>query len=130
MWQKIKSFLFKNTSTRQTVAKNTFWLTISNVGGRLLRALIIIYAARVLGAAEWGVFAYATSLIAFLTSFIDLGINSILTRETAKGSNPVREEQILSTSFFLKIILLVLAILIVLFVAPYLTKNAAVKMLL
>lgn len=67
MLKRIKSFLFENQTVRQTVAKNTFWLTVSNVGGRLLRAVIIIYAARVLGAGEWGAFSYAITLAAFLT---------------------------------------------------------------
>src|SRR5581483_8036084 len=123
MWKKIKSLLFKNSSTGQTIAKNTFWLGVANIGGRLLRALVIIYAARILGAAEWGVFAYATSLTGFVTSFIDLGISPILIRETAKGGETNRDAQILSTAFFIKLILLVLAIILVLVVAPHLTKN-------
>ena len=38
MWEKVKNLFFSNRTTRQTVAKNTFWLTVSNFGGRLLRA--------------------------------------------------------------------------------------------
>ena len=84
MLQKLKSFLFTNTSTRQTIAKNTFWLAISNIGGRLLRSIVIIYAARVLGANGWGVFSYAISLATFLTIFIDFGINAILIKESSQ----------------------------------------------
>ena len=42
MFKKIKAFLFKNTTAKQTIAKNTFWLSISNFGGRLIKAIIII----------------------------------------------------------------------------------------
>src|SRR3989344_3725219 len=70
MWLKIKNLLFANRSVRQTVAKNTFCLGVSNIGGRLLRAIVIIYAARVLGASEWGVFSYAVSLTAFFTKTV------------------------------------------------------------
>ncbi|MCL5004783.1 MAG: hypothetical protein M1170_02470, partial [Patescibacteria group bacterium] len=59
MLQKIKSFLFENKTTRQTIAKNTFWLFFGEISSRVLRAAIVIYAARVLGADGWGVFSYA-----------------------------------------------------------------------
>ena len=86
MWQKIKSFLFENKTAKQTVAKNTVWLSISNFGGRLFKAAIIIYAARMLGAAGYGVFSYAVTLAGFFTLFVDPGINSVLIREGAKGN--------------------------------------------
>jgi O-antigen/teichoic acid export membrane protein len=129
MFEKIKQFLFYNTSARQTVAKNTFWLTVANFGGRMFRAIIIIYAARVLGATEWGVFNYAITLAAFLTLFTDLGISNILTRETARHSDPEHRLKILSTSLVLKLCLLTLAVLVMLFAAPHLTKIEAAKAL-
>ncbi|MBI4087750.1 MAG: flippase [Candidatus Liptonbacteria bacterium] len=119
MWNNVKKLLFKNTSTRQTVAKNTFWLAVSNVGGRLTRAVIIIYSARVLGAAEWGIFSYAVSLVGFVSVFTDIGISPILVRETAKSrEDPERQRKILSTSFYLKVFLLALGVLAVIFIAP------------
>jgi len=130
MWRKITSLLFKNASTRQTVAKNTFWLSVGNVGGRLLRAVIVIYAARVLGASSWGVFSYAISLIAVLAIFIDMGINSIMTREVAKRIGVEEHQQVLSTSFIMKLILLALGIFVVLVVGPHLTNNIEVKAIL
>ena len=84
MWQKIKSFLLENKTSSQTVAKNTVWLSISNFGGRIIKAVIIIYGARVLGAAGYGVFSYAVTLAGFFTLFVDPGINSVLIREGAK----------------------------------------------
>src|SRR5947208_760670 len=71
MWKKIKAFLFYNRTTRQTIAKNTFWLAVSNFGGRLLRAVVIIYGARILGASEYGLFSYAITLSAFVSIFVD-----------------------------------------------------------
>lgn len=101
------------------MAKNTFWLTVSNVGGRLLRAVIIIYAARMLGAAEWGIFSYAISIVTFVTVFTDVGISPILVRETAKLRNESTERtRLLSTSFALKSVFLALGIFIVLAVVP------------
>ena len=117
----VKDFLLVNRTTGQTAAKNTFWLTISNVGGRALRAVVIIYSARVLGATEWGLFSYALSFVALITVFTDFGIGPILTREAAKTSDPLQKSRIVSTAFFLKIALLVVGVGLVIFAAPDLT---------
>jgi len=129
MFTRVKSFLFHNTTVRQTVAKNTFWLSVGQIGGRLLRAIIIIYAARVLGAAGWGVFSYAITLVAFLTLFVDLGINSILMRETAKTTDPAERTKIIATSLGIKVALLTAGVLVVLFVAPLFTTIESARAL-
>ena len=121
MLKKLSNFLFTNQTIRQTVAKNTFWLSISQIGGRLLRAIVIIYSARILGAEGWGIFSYAVGLAAFLTIFIDLGVSAILTKETAKTTDELQRSKILSTSFFIKIFLISIGVLLVLFVAPKIT---------
>lgn len=130
MLKKVKGFLFRNTTTRQTIAKNTFWLTVSNVGGRLLRSIVVIYAARVLGAAGWGVFSYAITLAAFLTIFIDFGINAILIKESSKTSDKSYRSEILSTSFYIKLVLLALGIFIILVIAPRFATMPQAKALL
>ena len=124
---KVKSFLLENRTTRQTVAKNSVWMALGQIGGRLLRAVIIVYAARVLGAAGWGTFSYAVSLAALLTIFVDLGIGPILTRETAKTTDPRLRSKILSTAFFVKVALMTVAVLVVIFIAPLFTKIEAAK---
>lgn len=118
MFRKIKAFLFQNTSTKQTFAKNTLWLTVSQVIGRITRALIVVYAARVLGAAGWGLFAYATSLVAFLAVFADFGLNPIVTRDAARTSDPEERKRIFATALGLRLISVFIAALLVLFVAP------------
>lgn len=130
MFQKIKGLLFRNITGRQTVAKNTFWLTVSNLGGRLLRAVVIIYAARILGAAGWGEFSYTITLVAFLTIFIDFGINAVLIRESSKNITEEERLKTLSTSFFIKSLLLTLGVLIVIFAAPYFVTLPGAKALL
>ncbi len=115
--KKIKSFLFENKTTKQTIAKNTAWLSISNFGGRLFKAIIIIYAARVLGAAGYGVFSYAVTLAGFFTLFTDPGVGAILIREGSKAS--LEEQRLLfSASFLLKTVFVGLSVMLVLFVAP------------
>ena len=130
MIRKIKTFLFTNQTNRQTIAKNTFWLGVSNIGGRLIKAIIIVYAARVLGAAEWGVFSYAVTLTAFLTVFTDFGINSILVRESSRTENAEERSRLLSTSFLIKCVMLTFGVILIIFVAPLMTSIEGVKEIL
>lgn len=118
MWKKIKDFLFKNTTSRQTVAKNTFWLTVSNFGGRLIKAIVIIYAARVLGTAGYGIFSYAVTLAGFFSLFMDPGINAVLVKESAKSPDD-QGIAVFSTTFYMKIVLLTFGVCFIIFVGPY-----------
>ena len=101
MFQKIKNFLFKNITAKQTVAKNTVWLSISQFGARIIKAAIVIYAARVLGAAGYGVFSYAITLAGFFGIFVDPGINSVLIRDGAKAT-PTERQSLFSTTLIMK----------------------------
>jgi len=116
MLTRLKNLLFTNRSTKQTIVKNVFWLSFGQIGSRLIRAIIIIYAARVLGAAEYGVFSYALGLAAFFTIFADLGLSPLLTREIA--SNSEKRSSIFASAFWLKIFLLAITASLVIFVAP------------
>ena len=119
------NLLFQNQTFKQTVFKNTFWLFIGQVLGRVLRATLIIYAARVLGAAQWGVFSYAIGVVAFLTIFTDLGINALLTKNTSRLQSSEEEKvrrQIISTSFFIKLIFIGVSLLILFIFAPWFSK--------
>jgi O-antigen/teichoic acid export membrane protein len=68
------------------IIKNAFWLFSGQAVGRALRAILIIIAARTLGANDWGVFSYALSLAAAFTVFSDIGINALLVREGSRDS--------------------------------------------
>lgn len=116
----LRSFLFRNTSVSQTVAKNTFWLFFGQFAGRALRATIVVYAARVLGASSWGAFSYALGVAAFLTIFSDIGINALITKEASR--NPELKNKYLATAFFIKLALLVLSMAGVIIALPYLTN--------
>lgn len=120
MFNALKSLLFHNEGAKQTIVKNIFWLSFGQIASRLIRAAIIIYSARILGAAEYGVFSYALGLAGFFTIFADIGINSILTREVAK--KPDKEKEYFATAFVMKVVLLIGTALLVLFVAPHFSK--------
>ncbi|TSC89629.1 MAG: Lipopolysaccharide O-side chain biosynthesis protein (O-antigen transporter) [Parcubacteria group bacterium Gr01-1014_3] len=120
MYLKIKHWLFNNGSVNQTIAKNTFWLFFGQMTSRVLRAAIVIYAARVLGAAGWGAFSYALGVAAFLTVFSDIGINALLTKEGSRS--PELRSQYLATAFFIKLAMLTVLTTLIIALFPYLTK--------
>lgn len=129
MFKKIKDFLFKNTTAKQTIAKNTVWLSISQFGARIIKAFIIIYAARLLGAAGYGVFSYAVTLAGFCGIFVDPGINSVLVRDGAKAT-PTERQSLFSTTLIMKAIILAASVLVVIFIAPFFSTLPGAKLLL
>lgn len=120
--------LLENKTTKQTIAKNTFWLFFGNISSRLIKAGIIIYAARVLGAEDWGVFSYALSLAAFFTVFTDFGISTVITRESAKDLSV--QEKYFATSLVIKAVMTIISIGAFLVLAPFIVKQRAVMALL
>lgn len=124
----LKSLLFFNTSARQTVVKNTFWLFAGEAIGRAIRFAIVIYSARLLGAAEYGVFSYVLTIAAFVTIFSDIGISAILTRETSK--NPDARERYVGAALALKGILIIINIGVVMIAVPLFTTTPGVLPLL
>ncbi len=117
---RIKKFLFHNTGIKQTVAKNTFWLFLSEVSGRLFRMVLIIYAARVLGASGWGSFSYGLSVASLLMIFSDIGISGLITRELAQKKEEYRT--FISTALAIKIILVALSTLLVVVLSPFISN--------
>ena len=115
--------MLQNKGTKQTIVKNFFWLTFAQVASRLIRAAIIIYAARILGAEGYGVFSYALGLVGFFSIFADVGINSILTREAAQ--NQEKRSDYFATAFWIKLILLTLTSTLVISLAPHFSKIEA-----
>lgn len=126
--QKVKQFLFKNTNTKQTFIKNTFWLFVGEFGIRILKLIIFVYAARKLGVTEWGIFSYALALMSFFNIISDIGLNSVLLRETAKNNE--NKTKYISTGFFLKFGLSIIASLSLLSLVIFLKDGNAVKILI
>lgn len=128
MLKRLKELLFQNRSTKQTITKNLFWLSFGQVASRLIRGIIIIYAARIMGANEYGLFSYLLSLAGLFTIFADIGINQTITREIAQ--KPAEAEKYFSTSFFIKTILFLLTTTLIIFAGPYFSKIEGVAALI
>jgi len=96
------------------IIKNAFWLFSGQAIGRVLRAVLIVVAARVLGATNWGAFAYAMSLAATFTVLSDVGINALLVRENNRNSKLITKY--LATGLVIKLLLIfILSVFVILF---------------
>ncbi|KKQ22694.1 hypothetical protein A2999_01160 [Candidatus Wolfebacteria bacterium RIFCSPLOWO2_01_FULL_38_11] len=116
MISRLKDLLFQNRGLRQTVVKNVFWLSVGQIGSRLIRAVIIIYAARILGAAHYGVFSYVLGLAGFFTIFADLGVGPLMTREIA--GHPEKRASYFANALWIKFFLLTITAALIIFIAP------------
>lgn len=102
------------------IMKNSFWFAFGTTVTKLMRAVILIYVARALGANQYGIFTYALSLVGIFMIFADLGLTNILTRELSKESN--EKNSYLSTAFIIKIGFLAFAILLSGIFGPIISK--------
>lgn len=118
--EKLKTFFFHNTNTKQTIIKNTFWLFASESAARLLKLALIVYAARVLGASSWGVFSYAISVGALLMIFSDMGINNLLVIEMSQKKTGF--QNLISTMLLFKVSILSVSTLLVIFISPIISN--------
>ncbi len=126
--KKIFDFLFKNLNAKQIVAKNTFWIFAGQIGGRIIRAVIVIYAARAIGAGEYGLFSYAVSLAAVFSILGDLGIGTAFIKKASQ--QPENFSSYFSNAIILKFVLLFFALLLILFVAPFFSKFPGIEAIL
>ncbi|RKX94234.1 MAG: hypothetical protein DRP84_07325 [Spirochaetes bacterium] len=112
---RFRKLFFSNLGVKQTIIKNTFWLTIGDAGSRFLKLVLLIYVARILGATEYGKFNFALSFVLLFNVFADLGLNQIIVREFAKED---RKEKDFSSLLSLKI-LLGLGVLILILISSF-----------
>jgi len=118
------SFFLKNPGTKQTIAKNTFWLALAEGITRLLKLFLIIYVARILGATEYGKFTFALAFVSLFAVFSDFGVSQITTREFARDKEKEKQfPNILS----LKLVLGLGALILVCFGSFFVTPDPLVR---
>lgn len=97
------SLLFTNRSLKQIILKNTFWLMVSQGTSRVLKFFLLVFAARELGPTNYGAFIYIFALVGLYFALGDLGLGAFLIREYHTKN---RSELLLSTLFYLRVIIL------------------------
>jgi O-antigen/teichoic acid export membrane protein len=81
--------------------------------------VLVIYAARMLGAREWGVFSYAFSLGSLLMIFGDVGISNLVTRELGRQKDD--KYSLISGLLVVKGFLLLVSSLGIMVIGPYIS---------
>ncbi len=120
----IKTFFFDNKTTKQTLFKNTFWISLSVGIGKLLRVFLIIYIARVLGATEYGKFTFALAFVSLFVVLFDFGLSDILTREFSKDKTREKEfPAVLS----LKVLLGLISIILIFITSFFITSDPEIQ---
>jgi O-antigen/teichoic acid export membrane protein len=89
--QELKDY-FWGGGARQKIFRNFFWMAFSEFVGRLLKLVLIIYVARILGATEYGKFTFAMAFAGIFSIFSDMGLSQIATREFA--ADPKKEKDL------------------------------------
>jgi len=125
-FSEIKSLFLNNRTTKQTIFKNTFWLTIGTTFNKLLNLLLLIYVARILGVTEYGKFSFAFAFISFFVIFHDFGLPTLIAREYAKNEEEKDREEFYSI-LSLKILLSIIAFIIILISSFFITADPQIR---
>src|SRR4030042_5041459 len=120
----IKNILFSNLTTKQTIFKNTFWLGVGTAVNKLLALALIIYAARILGAVEYGKFTFSVAFVSLLMIFSDLGLATIITRELSREKEKKEEFYSLIS---LKALLTFGSLILILLVSSFVVKEESIR---
>ena len=85
----------------QKILSNTGWL----FGDRVLRMgvglFVGVWVARYLGSEQFGLYNYAIAFVALFSAFATLGLDNVVIREIVQ--NPTNRNEILGTTFILKL---------------------------
>jgi O-antigen/teichoic acid export membrane protein len=84
------------------VLKNTSWLMLFQVLGRLVSILTTIVIVRTLGASDFGKYTLALTLVGLIASFAYLGLDSLATREIPRDHD--KGDHVLAGSLLIKVL--------------------------
>lgn len=110
----------------KTLTQNTLYYTLALIGQKVLAFVYFTFLARGLGVEDLGRYAFAFSFTTIFSVFIDVGLNSVLTREIAKDRNKTKEilANVLGVKLSLSLfVYLLIVILINVMGYPGVTKN-------
>lgn len=105
----------RTVSPGARIARNAVYLLLSDVGIRLVSAVVAILVAKYLGPEQYGVLSLALALLGIAGYLTDLGLTPVMIREGTKpGANVC---QILSGTFRLRVMFAIFASLIMVLLA-------------
>jgi O-antigen/teichoic acid export membrane protein len=117
-------FLFRNGSHKQTILKNTLWLSIAEGIVAVANVFLVVYVIRVLGATEYGKFAYALSFVFLFSTLFDFGLSTAVIREFAGRPD---EEKHFSAILTLKVLLGMGVVVLIAIATHFITADRLVR---
>ena len=102
-------------------SSNLSWTLIEKLLSIVSVFVIGILVINYLGPEEFGILSYSISYVSFFSFIVSLGLDSIISREIV--SNPKHSKIIVSTSFLMKISMLVFVVFLVNFIS-FLSNNS------
>lgn len=120
----LKSLLLENLSTKQMIAKNTFWLAVAEGVSQTFKFILIIYVARILGATEYGKLTFASAFVSLFVILSDFGLSLITTRELSQEK---KKEEEFSSIFTLKILLSIGTLILMLIGSFWVTSDSIIR---
>jgi len=97
---------------RGPVVLNIIWLSFDKVLKLVIGLVVGVWVARYLGPTQWGKLNYISAFVAILVTVAKLGMDGFLTKEILQ--HPDAKNELLGTSFFIRVFLLPFLFLFVL----------------
>ena len=72
------------------IAKNTLFVFTSGLISKAIGVAFLVYAVRILGPSDFGIYTLITTIIFFFSFFIDLGITPMAIRELARDREKIK----------------------------------------
>jgi len=128
MNENFKSLFFENRGLRQTLLKNTFWLTFSKITSKILIAILGILIARYLGAKEFGELSFVFAFVLLFSIIADFGLITLTIREIARNTSLAKKY--INNIVIIKVILGSIAFGMIILVSNLLHKTTEIKTLI
>ena len=115
MMSNVKKILFENISIKQTLMKNTIWLSLAEFIDKGLLAFLAILIARHLGVEEYGQLSFALTFTSFFAVSLDLGLSTLFVREVSRKKELLKNytSNILGIKFILAILNVFILLIII-----------------
>ena len=127
MKKTIFNFLFKNSSNKQIIVKNTLWLTAAEIGSKFLLFLITIFIVRYLGVEMYGKYSFTVAFTGMFSVLVDFGLGTLILQEFSVNKRAISYNfgSLVILKFFLALITYSLVMLIV----PFMKISADVRLM-
>ncbi|MGD1049405.1 MAG: flippase [Candidatus Krumholzibacteriaceae bacterium] len=93
---------FRIGSALRSIAVNTGWLFVPQILRIILAFFVTAWLARYLGPSQYGIFNYAIAIVFLFGPITRLGLEGVVVQEIVR--EPDRGDEILGTTFFLRLI--------------------------